>query len=302
MMDWISGLAAQDQSFESLAAKRDLTKKMALLQDVAQMGLQKKAQEEQRALQEREFNQRLEQTKALQDETKRAREVSEADRKAAAKLQRYNTIHDNMKPGDRVSKSRNAADIELMNENATGNQFEADPNNPDEMIYRKHQFEQEQLAIKQAQEKAAAQEKRAQEDQARQDKQFKLQEDAAKRAEQTAERNKKAFEAKQKDLDNKATQLSPAGRAEASQAAKAMLDATEKSGGFFGSDEEVAAKRAQIVHDTYDKVLKREQAAKGQPPPPSQLVQPTGDGYLTPEEVKKLFPTLPPGTRVKRIG
>lgn len=293
-MDWISALAAQDQSFEGLAAKRDLTKKIALMRDVAQMGINKQQEEARAAEREKEFGLRREDTLAQRAETSRLREQGEKDRQTTEKRNRYNTIHDNLKPGDRMKRG---PDLDLMNEFGTGGQFSDAQDDPEAQIYQKHQFEQAELKRKQDEEVATAREKRAVEDQKRQDAQFKLQEQAAKRAEQTAERNKKAFDAKQKDLDAKEKALTPAGRAEAAQAAKAKLDATQKSGGFFGSDEDVANKRAEIVHAEYDRVLAKEQAAKGIGPNASTLVKPTD-----PNKAPGVKVEVAPGVFVTKIG
>lgn len=263
MLDWINALAAQDSSFESQLAQRDLTKKLALLQNTKQ----DQASNEMR---QREFDARMAETQATHAETQRQREVTEADRKTAEKRNRYNTVHDNLKPGDRMKRG---PDFDLMNEFGTGTQFTPATDDPDALIYQEKAWKQAQLDHETAVATKAAAEKRAAEDQKMQQHQQKIADQDAANRQKAADRAAKAFEAKTKLADAIAEKLSSAGKAEAQQSAKAMLDATEKSGGFFGSDEEVAQKRAQIVHDAYDEVLKKEQARSGRGANPSTLIK-----------------------------
>ena len=193
-LDWINALAAQDQSFESQLAQRDLTKKLALLEGVKQ----NQAQTQERA---REFDARQADTQARMLETKRLADERTADRQTSEKRVRYNTVHDNLKPGDRMKKG---PDFDLMGEFGTGNQFEADPNDPDAMIYQKHQFEQAQLKMKQDAERQKKQEERAEAENKRQEKELAMREKDESRKVKADEQNTKL---RQQRIDKADTEL-----------------------------------------------------------------------------------------------
>lgn len=83
-MDWLTALATQDQSFEAQLAKRDLGKKIALLQDIAQQAEQRRQFGQRQGLDERQLTAHIEatkaqreDTKATQDELKRARAIDD---------------------------------------------------------------------------------------------------------------------------------------------------------------------------------------------------------------------------------
>lgn len=150
-MDWINGLASQDQSIESLMAKQSLQKSLGPLIDVAGLAQQKQRNEQDRAEKAREFEIRAAETAEQHRLAEENRKQAEADRTTAAKQSRYNVIHDNLKPGDRM---KTGPDLDLMKEFGTGGQFEADPSDPEAFIYQKHAFEQAQLKNTQEKEKA----------------------------------------------------------------------------------------------------------------------------------------------------
>lgn len=84
-MDWLAALSTQDQSFEAQLAKRDLSKKIALLQDIAQQAEQRRQFGQRQGLDERQLAAHIEENKArmaeaqaTQAELKRAREIDDA--------------------------------------------------------------------------------------------------------------------------------------------------------------------------------------------------------------------------------
>lgn len=240
MMNWISALAAQDQSFESLMAQRDLTKQQALLNDVART---KAAQEESAARSaedKRQFDIR-------QSELKAEKERDRKDREEVQKRLRYNTVHGNLKPGD---KMRNGPDLDLMREFGTGDQFTADPNDPDAWVYQKHAFEQAELKHKQEEERRKAAEARAAEDQKIQKERLEMERKREERAEKEAQRRQQAFERKQKDLDNKMSKLPP----HLAQQANREMASWQKvnTQGFMESDDEYMARQ----HTAFDGILR----------------------------------------------
>jgi hypothetical protein len=299
-MDWIAARAEQDQSMEALLAKRNLERQMGQLLDVARASEQQRsnrADEENRA---KNLTEQAEYRKAVQAQTAAERDRMQREREIDNKRARYSAGAARRKPGDRIIDPQVLADIQ---EFEGSDQLTPDEKDPTARIYRKHEFEQEQLKLKQQEEIRKAQEARAKEDQAMQREQLKLSQDAAKRAEQREQRAQKDAERRQKALDAKLQELP--GTLKQQAAKEAQMVAKSISQGMFESDEEYAAKVHAAIDQVYSRV--REQAvASGLLPPNSPKVEGNGtkpgDAYLSDEEVKQLFPNLPPGARVKRVS
>lgn len=249
-MDWINALAAQDNSFESQLAQRDLTKKLALLQSV-------QAQKQAQAEKQREFDERQADTQARMAETTRLRDDAANDRKTAEKRNRYNTVHDNLKPGDRMKKG---PDMDLMNEFGTGNQFSPATDDPDALIYQEAAWKQAQLDHEKAGKLKDAQEQRAIEDQKAQREAEKRDAERLKFQRDAADRAAKNFDTKIKDLATKQKELGPQGWQIAHARANERLKVMEKTPGWFTDDPDVMGqKRAAVVDEEVDKELAKKQ-------------------------------------------
>lgn len=300
MIDWVSALAAQDQSLEGLMAKQDLSKKIALLNDVVRTKQQKTIADDSRAEKSREFDIRQKELGEIRDERLSRQATIDKDRQDTMKRTRYNTIHDNLKPGDRMKRG---PDFDLMGEFGTGGQFEADPNDPDAMIYQRHQFEQGQAKLKLDEELRKAQEGREKE-------RLKLAQDADKRAQhdedrraKAAERSAKLFEQKQAAMNEKLATMPPELRAQVAKEQATFLKTNTQ--GMMEDD----ATYQERIHAAFEGILNKTEAdavAAGRMKPRVPVVQPRGNAagggeYLSDAEVKSLFPSLPPGARVKRV-
>lgn len=251
--DWLSALGAQDQSIESSMARSSMLKEMEPLLRAKALQQQQAQEEAQQAERQREFDIRTQETQAQRDETKRLREQAEANRKLTERRNRYNTAHDNMKPGDRLPKDAEA--VALEQEFVPGNQFEPDPNDPEHyVIYRKHEYDIARAAADRKIAEDAIREKRAAEAEA-------LRVKADKRAEaeegRRVEREKRAqatFDRRQKMLDDQVKKLPPV---LAQQANREMADAKKAmSQGFFENDEDYTTR----LHGEYKKILDRIEA------------------------------------------
>lgn len=269
-MDWISGLAAQDQSLESLMAKQNLQKQLGPLIDVAQLAQQKQRAEEDRAEKEREFGVRQAEVSETHRKAEADRQQAEEDRKVAAKQSRYNVIHDNLKPGDKMKKG---PDFDLMSEFGTGNQFEADPSDPEAFIYQKHAFEQAQLKNKQDQEKAQHQQKIEDEHLVLAKAEAKRQDEAAKRQQQAADRAQQTFDEKHKAQSEAVQKLDPLTRGLVLKEDAAWLKANS-AGLLEGSDEYAA--RHQAARDAMIKKATDEAVKSGRMKANVELPKPGG--------------------------
>lgn len=190
-MDWIQAFGQQDDSFASMLAQRDLTKKLALLEQVAQTKLRNEQAEKDR-LEQSEYR------KAVQEQTKAERDRMAREREVDNERARFTAVTGRMKPGDRVV---DPSVRDLISKYMGNDQLTPDEKDPNAHIFRKHEFEQAEQKFRQQEEIRAAEEKRQQ-------RELELREKADKRAEKDAqlrqtreERIRKAAEAKQKQAE-----------------------------------------------------------------------------------------------------
>lgn len=190
-MDWIAQRAAQDDSFASMLAQRDLSKQMALAQRVAEAKLEDERQRQQ-LLEQSEYR------KAVQEQTKAERDRMAKEREVDNERARFTAVTSRMKPGDRVV---DPTVRELITKYMGNDQLTPDEKDPNAHIFRKHEFEKAEQLFKQQEEIRAAEEKRQQEE-------LKLRQNADQRAEKDAklreqreDRIAKAAQTKQKQAE-----------------------------------------------------------------------------------------------------
>lgn len=254
-MDWINGLASQDQSIESLMAKQSLQKSLGPLIDVAGLAQQKQRNEQDRAEKAQEFAVRQAEVSETHRKAEEDRKQAEEDRKIAAKQSRYNVIHDNLKPGDRVPKG---PDANLISEFSTGGQLTDDPNDPTQLIYQEAAFKQAQLKAETDAKLKKAQDQREAEGLALRKEQNDREKEVAKRQADAAKRAQQTFDEKHKEQSSAVEKLDPLTRGLVLKEDAAWLK-NNTAGLLEGSDEYAArhqAARATMIQKATDEAIK----------------------------------------------
>ena len=224
-LDWITALKTQDDSMESLLAKRDLQKQIAPLLDVAR---QKETMRSNVADEQARTEALAEQSKyreAVQAQTAEER-AARAERSAIDdKRAKQGLIIGKLKPGDRV---RDPEVIDAVRSTVGQDQLVPDdstPDDPTDHIYRKHEFEQEQLKLKQDEELEREREKRAKDAEKRDQARLSMAEKDQKNRDAAADRAAKTFEKRQKDTETIIKDIPISLRGGIKPRAKEILDA-----------------------------------------------------------------------------
>lgn len=274
-IDWINALASQDNSFEAQLAQRDLTKKLALLENV-------KSGNEQRRQQKEEFDLRRQDTLAQRDETKRQREIAEKDRLATEKRNRYNTVHDNLKPGDVM---RRGPDFDLMNEFGTGNQFTPAADDPDALIYQELAWKQAQLKAEHDKKIQDATQARAEAENKRQEKELAIREKGEARAAKADEQNTKLRQQRIDKAQKELTTTMEALPIHLRGAVKARAEELIKEGQQYWPPEDKVANAGEAWVRAAGEVKQRAQAAGQMPKDVAPQVKSGLGGVESPDHI-----------------
>lgn len=193
-ISWGTALGAQDDSIEGMLAKRDMTKQIQMLAQLAKQQEDTRQFNAGHQLDRQQLIENVRLRQAQQEATQQQREEMTRERERDNKRGLYGQMTSGRKPGDRVGKS--ALDVIAEFEGGTGD-YAPDPNDPLQFIYKAEEAKRLLAKAESDERMRQAAEKRAQEDQARQRKQFELQQKAAERAEKEEQRRAKEFEMKE---------------------------------------------------------------------------------------------------------
>lgn len=269
MIDWLQALGQQDQSLEAMLARRDMTKHLKLLTDLAAEKAQREQFAQRQSLDERQLEEQTNYRKSVQEATAQERAAAAERARIDDERQQYQAIIQRLKPGMNITQ----AEMPIMEKFGQAGQFEADPNDPLRFVYMRQEGERLAAKAKQDEELELERERRAEEAAKRDQERLRLAQQEEERRQQREQRAAKAFEQKQKQLDTRAQNWPPHMRAKA--AAKAKRAADGVSSGFFEDKADLARKQQLAIEQVYDEIDAEVRALTHQPP---ALPKPPGEG------------------------
>lgn len=301
-INWGTVLGSMDDSLESQLAMRDMTNMNQILMGLSKEAEQRRQFEEGQKLEKLKHQENVEYRKSVQEDTRTQREKMEREREADNKRSLYGALTSGRRPGDRVSRGT----LDKIAEFEPGTpDYAPDPNDPMTYVYK---IKEAEMALAKAKADADAEAERrrfAAEDQKMQRERLELARKDEERKDKAEERAEKKFtqqteshEKRMAKIASEANKLPPMLNTQFNKLTEDIM--RENAGMFFGvgPEGEFAAREAAAAE-----ALKRLQSKMpGVIPTPIVPPKPQGnDGYLSPEEVKRLFPQLPPGAKVRRV-
>lgn len=220
-LDWLTTLGVADQSLEAQLARRDLSKKLAMVKDLAEMTQRKRVTDQEMGLREKALEEQGLLRRATQAQTQAYRDEMTRRANVDDERQDYNTLSDNLQRqvANGVAPTLDEKSATLMRKHGEGGAITdrqiagSPPGEGDdsqmqfEHVYRQHEADVAASKAKMAEQIKAEQEKRAKRDQQIQERELKLREDAATRAENEEKRKQAREKDRQQAVNDKRKQL-----------------------------------------------------------------------------------------------